>query len=61
MAHLLSEALTRGMMPEYTGKLLAVFEAEKLRIRSARIQQIRPLLLLPPPSSLPHPLHLLGP
>ena len=29
MAQLLSEAAARGMMPDYTGKLLAVFEAEK--------------------------------
>lgn len=28
-AHLLSEAAARGIMPEYTGKLLAAFEAEK--------------------------------
>ncbi len=29
MAQLLSEAAAHGMMPEYTGKLLAVFEAEQ--------------------------------
>ncbi|MFL6276877.1 MAG: LuxR C-terminal-related transcriptional regulator, partial [Blastocatellia bacterium] len=29
MAHLLSEAAARGVMPDYVGKLLAVFEAEK--------------------------------
>jgi LuxR family maltose regulon positive regulatory protein len=29
MAHLLSEAQALGMMPDYTGKLLAVFEAEE--------------------------------
>ncbi len=29
MAQLLSEAAARGMMPDYTGKLLAVFEAEE--------------------------------
>jgi LuxR family maltose regulon positive regulatory protein len=29
MAHLLSEAAAQGIMPDYTGKLLAVFEAEK--------------------------------
>jgi LuxR family maltose regulon positive regulatory protein len=28
MAHLLSQAAARGMMPDYTGKLLAVLEAE---------------------------------
>jgi LuxR family maltose regulon positive regulatory protein len=28
MAQLLSEAVARGLMPNYTGKLLAVFEAE---------------------------------
>ena len=29
MAHLLSEAAAHGMMPDYIGKLLAVFEAEE--------------------------------
>jgi len=29
MAHLLPEAVARGIMPDYVGKLLAVFEAEK--------------------------------
>jgi LuxR family maltose regulon positive regulatory protein len=29
MAKLLSEAAAQGMMPDYTGKLLAVLEAEK--------------------------------
>ena len=29
MAQLLSEAVARGIMPDYTGKLLAAFEAEK--------------------------------
>ncbi len=29
MAQLLAEAVTRGIMPDYTGKLLAVFEAEE--------------------------------
>ena len=29
MAQLLSEAAAHGMMPDYTGKLLAVFEAEE--------------------------------
>ena len=29
MAHLLSEAAAQRIMPEYTGKLLAIFEAEK--------------------------------
>ncbi|MFC2025588.1 LuxR C-terminal-related transcriptional regulator [Chloroflexota bacterium] len=29
MAHLLSEAAAQGIMPDYTGKLLAVIEAEK--------------------------------
>ena len=29
MAQLLAEAVARGMMPDYTGKLLAAFEAEK--------------------------------
>jgi LuxR family transcriptional regulator, maltose regulon positive regulatory protein len=32
MAHLLSEALTHGMMPDYVAKLLAAFEAEKKMI-----------------------------
>ena len=29
MAQLLSEAAAHGIMPDYTGKLLAVFEAEE--------------------------------
>ena|SRR5215216_4904773 len=29
MAHLLSEAAAQGIMPDYIGKLLAVFEAEE--------------------------------
>ena len=29
MAQLLSEAAARGIMPDYIGKLLAAFEAEK--------------------------------
>jgi LuxR family maltose regulon positive regulatory protein len=33
MAHLLSEAETLGRMPDYVGKLLAVFEAEKQKIK----------------------------
>jgi LuxR family maltose regulon positive regulatory protein len=32
MAHLLSEAAANGIMPNYVGKLLAVFEAEKRKI-----------------------------
>jgi LuxR family maltose regulon positive regulatory protein len=31
LAHLLSKAVTRGMMPEYAGKLLAACEAEQQR------------------------------
>ncbi len=31
MAHLLSEAAAHGSMPDYAGKLLAVFEADKHR------------------------------
>jgi LuxR family maltose regulon positive regulatory protein len=31
MAQLLLEAASRGIMPDYTGKLLAAFEAEQLR------------------------------
>jgi LuxR family maltose regulon positive regulatory protein len=31
MAHLLSEAIGQGVMPDYTGKLLAAFEAEAQR------------------------------
>jgi LuxR family maltose regulon positive regulatory protein len=31
MAHLLREAAARGIMPDYTGKLLAVFETEQQR------------------------------
>jgi LuxR family maltose regulon positive regulatory protein len=35
MARLLSEAVAYGMMPDYVGKLLAVFEAEKQRSAGA--------------------------
>src|SRR5258707_4559155 len=45
MAHLLSEAEAMGMMPDYTGKLLAVFEAEE--------QKREDTSSLPPPA---HPL-----
>jgi len=43
MARLLAEAATRGIMPDYIGKLLVVFEAEKARSASES-----------PPRSLPH-------
>ena len=33
MAQLLSEASTHGIMPDYIGKLLAVFEAEEQRVK----------------------------
>ena len=48
MAHLLAEAEAIGMMPDYIGKLLAVFEAEK--------QEREDTSYLPPPQSLIEPL-----
>ncbi len=36
MAQLLSEAAAHGMMPDYTGKLLAVFEAEEQPVLAGR-------------------------
>ena len=49
MAHLLSEAKARGMLPDYTGKLLTALEAEK--------QQRESTPSLPPPAqSLIEPL-----
>ena len=45
MAHLLSEAAAHGMMPDYIGKLLAVFEAEEQQARRPH----RPLPHLPSP------------
>ena len=48
MAHLLSEAAARGIIPDYTAKLLAVFEAEE------RKSEDRPYL--PPAQSLTEPL-----
>jgi LuxR family maltose regulon positive regulatory protein len=47
MAHLLSEALTRGMMPEYTGRLRAVLEAEKLEKQKRHDQSSLPLAAPP--------------
>jgi ATP/maltotriose-dependent transcriptional regulator MalT len=45
MAHLLSEAATQGMMPDYTWKLLAVFKAEKQEREDTSPQPaIQPLL-----------------
>ena len=45
MAHLLSEAATQGMMPDYTWKLLAVFKAEKQEREDTLPQPaIQPLL-----------------
>jgi LuxR family maltose regulon positive regulatory protein len=43
IAHLLNEALTRGMMAEYTGRLLAVFEAEKLEKQKRQDTSHQPL------------------
>jgi LuxR family maltose regulon positive regulatory protein len=51
MARLLAEAVTRRMTPDYTGKLLAVFEAEKQR--SAGESLLRPS---PPSQPLIEPL-----
>jgi ATP/maltotriose-dependent transcriptional regulator MalT len=48
VAHLLSDAAARGMMPDYTGKLLAVFEAEE--------QKGKDKSYLPPAQSLIEPL-----
>jgi LuxR family transcriptional regulator, maltose regulon positive regulatory protein len=46
MAHLLSEAAARGMLPDYTGKLLAVFKAEeqKREDTSSRPLPAQPLI-----------------
>ena len=46
MAHLLSEVAARGMMPDYTGKLLAVVEAEvqKREITSSLPVPAQPLI-----------------
>ena len=44
MAQLLSEAAAHGVMPDYTGKLLAVFEAEKQKREDlARVPATQPL------------------
>jgi LuxR family transcriptional regulator, maltose regulon positive regulatory protein len=48
MAQLLSEAVAREIMPDYTGKLLAIFEAEK--------QKSEGKSFLPPAQSLTEPL-----
>ena len=40
MAELLSEAAAHGVMPDYTRSLLAAFEAEEQRVKTA---QVRPL------------------
>jgi len=45
MAHLLSAAAAQGMMPDYTGKLLAVLEADAQKLENTSS--------LPPPA---HPL-----
>jgi ATP/maltotriose-dependent transcriptional regulator MalT len=45
MAQLLSEASAQGMMPDYIGKLLAVFEAEKQRSAdNSRLPPAQPLI-----------------
>ena len=46
MARLLSEAATQGIMPDYIGKLLAVFEAEEQPGRRAKTNLICPLSFL---------------
>jgi LuxR family transcriptional regulator, maltose regulon positive regulatory protein len=51
MAQLLSEAATRGIMPDYTGKLLAAFEAE-----AHKSEDGSHLPLAPPAQSLTEPL-----
>ncbi len=43
MAQLLSEAAAHGMMPDYTGKLLAAFEAEKQPTSSSSQPLVEPL------------------
>ena len=50
MARLLSEAAAHGIMPDYTGKLLAAFEAESRR-RAQTIHLASPLPLRSPWSS----------
>jgi LuxR family maltose regulon positive regulatory protein len=45
MAQLLSEASAQGIMPEYTGKLLAVFEAEEQkRADNSHLPTAQPLI-----------------
>ncbi len=45
MAHLLSEAATHGRMPDYIGRLLAVFEAERQeRTDAASLPSAQPLI-----------------
>jgi LuxR family maltose regulon positive regulatory protein len=51
MAQLLAEAATRGIMPAYTGKLVAAFEAEK---QGSTVDS--PLSPVPPPQPLIEPL-----
>jgi len=48
MAHLLSEAGVRGIMPDYTGKLLAVLEAEaQQRENTSALPPLAQLLIEP--------------
>src|SRR5258707_1272542 len=49
MAHLLSEAEASGMMPDYVGKLLAIFEAKELKSENSSYSP-------PPVQSLIEPL-----
>ncbi len=44
MAHVLSEAAARGMMPGYVGKLLAVFEAEEQKKDKPYLPPDQPLI-----------------
>ena len=43
MAALLREAARRGIMPDYTGKLLAAFEAEAQTEQRAQTKRLSPL------------------
>jgi LuxR family maltose regulon positive regulatory protein len=56
MAQLLSEAAAHGIMPDYTGKLLAAFEAEEQGSKGAGEKDPPPASLPPRPPALVEPL-----
>ena len=51
MAQLLSEAATQGIMPDYTGRLLAAFEAEKKSEDESHLPPVLPAQSLVEPLS----------